>query len=117
MRVQVPPRVQKPCSFKLQGFFISEFGQWVHFYSGYAFSRIEYVLKRGEKELVFVHLGADYLMRNAYSKPRGIVFKTYDQNGFPKMGIQEKYDIAGPLCFAGDYLVKNESLSNPQEGD
>ncbi|MBM3184869.1 MAG: hypothetical protein FJZ67_01095 [Bacteroidetes bacterium] len=96
---------------------ITEFGQWVHFYSGYAFSQIEYVLKRGEKKLVYIHLGADYLLRDAYSKPRGIAFKTYSQNGIPKNGIQKKYDIAGPLCFAGDYLVKNENLSKPQEGD
>jgi diaminopimelate decarboxylase len=96
---------------------ITEFGQWVHFYSGFAYSRIEYVLNRGEKELIFVHLGADYLMRDAYAKPRGVVFKTYCQNGLPKNDIQKKFDIAGPLCFAGDYLVKNENLPNPQEGD
>lgn len=96
---------------------ITEFGQWVYFYTGYAFSQIEYVLKRGEKEIVFIHLGADYLMRDAYSKPRGIVFKTFTQQGLINHSEQKKYDIAGPLCFAGDYLIKNETLHKPEEGN
>lgn len=96
---------------------ITEFGQWCHFYSGYAFSQVEYVLKRGEKEVVFIHLGADYLLRDAYSKPRGISFKTFTRRGTAKHSEQKEYDIAGPLCFAGDYVVKNQLLNQPEDGD
>jgi diaminopimelate decarboxylase len=96
---------------------ITEFGQWCYFFTGYAFSQVEYVLKRGDKNVVFIHLGADYLMRDAYSKPRGLVFQTFSKIGRQKNSEIESFDIAGPLCFAGDYLVKNQPLSNPEEGD
>lgn len=96
---------------------ITEFGQWCYFYTGYAFSQVEYVLKRGEKNIVFIHLGADYLMRDAYSKPRGLIFQTFSAEGAQKNTEIESFDIAGPLCFAGDYLVKNQALNKPEEGD
>lgn len=96
---------------------ITEFGQWCYFYTGYAFSQVEYVLKRGDKNVVFIHLGADYLMRDAYSKPRGLVFQTFSKDGRQKNSGIESFDIAGPLCFAGDYLIKNQPLNKPEEGD
>ena len=96
---------------------ITEFGQWCYFYTGYAFSQVEYVLKRGDKNVVFIHLGADYLMRDAYSKPRGLVFQTYTAEGVQINSEIQSFDIAGPLCFAGDYLVKNQPLNKPEEGD
>lgn len=96
---------------------ITEFGQWCYFYTGYAFSQVEYVLKRGEKNVVFIHLGADYLMRDAYSKPRGITFKIFTATGEEKNSEIKSYDIAGPLCFAGDYIIKDQPLNKPEEGD
>jgi diaminopimelate decarboxylase len=96
---------------------ITEFGQWCYFYTGYALSQIEYVLKRGEKNVVFIHLGADYLMRDAYSKPRGLIFQTYSSEGAEKNSEIQEFDVAGPLCFAGDYLAKNQPLCKPEEGD
>jgi len=96
---------------------ITEFGQWCYFYTGYAFSKIEYVVKRGEKRVIFIHLGADYLMRDTYSKPRGIIFKTYNSFGEKKNTELQSYDIAGPLCFAGDYLMKEQQLNLIGEGD
>ncbi len=96
---------------------ITEFGQWCYFYTGYAYSRIEYSLKRGDKKIIFIHLGADFLMRDAYSKPRGLTFLTFDGNGNLKKSDTSVYDIAGPLCFAGDYISKNQQLQDPTEGD
>lgn len=96
---------------------ITEFGQWCYFYTGYALSQIEFVLKRGEKNVVFIHLGADYLMRDAYTKPRGLIFQTFSLKGEQKNSEIQEFDIAGPLCFAGDYLAKNQPLCTPQEGD
>jgi diaminopimelate decarboxylase len=96
---------------------ITEFGQWCYFYTGYAFSQVEYVVKRGDKDVVFIHVGADYLMRDAYSKPRGISFKTFTYQGEEKSSEINTYDVAGPLCFAGDYLCKNQVLNSPNEGD
>lgn len=96
---------------------ITEFGQWCYFYTGYAFSRVEYTLIRGEKKVLFIHLGADYLMRDAYVKPRGVSFLTFSNNGVLKTTKASHYDIAGPLCFAGDYVTKNQLLQGPEEGD
>jgi diaminopimelate decarboxylase len=96
---------------------ITEFGQWCYFYTGYAFSQVEYVVKRGDKDVVFIHVGADYLMRDAYSKPRGISFKVFSHEGDEKSSEINTYDIAGPLCFAGDYLIKDQPLNSPKEGD
>ena len=72
---------------------------------------------RGKKQLAFVHLGADYFMRDAYVKPRGIEFICLDKEGKVNDGEKHTTDIAGPLCFAGDYLVKNIPLSSLSEGD
>jgi diaminopimelate decarboxylase len=96
---------------------ITEFGQWCYFYTGYAFSQVEYVLKRGEKNVIFIHLGADYLMRDAYSKPRGITFKIFTAIGEEKNSEIKSYDVAGPLCFAGDFIIKDQPLNKPVEGD
>jgi diaminopimelate decarboxylase len=96
---------------------ITEFGQWCYFHTGYAFSQVEYTLKRGEKNIAFIHLGADYLMRDAYSRPRGITYKTYTNIGQEKNSEIQTFDLAGPLCFAGDYLAKDLSLNTPTEGD
>jgi diaminopimelate decarboxylase len=96
---------------------ITEFGQWCYFYTGYAYSRVEYSLIRGDKKIIFIHLGADFLMRDAYSKPRGLSFLTFDIKGELKTTTSSLFDIAGPLCFAGDYVTKNQLLQDPEEGD
>ena len=95
----------------------TEFGQWCYFYTGYAISKVEYSLKKGEKNVAFIHLGADFLMRDAYTKPRGLDFIILDDKLNRKHKEEIPYDIAGPLCFAGDYLIKNQNLPRLDEGD
>jgi diaminopimelate decarboxylase len=93
---------------------ITEFGQWSYFYTGYAFSQVEYAVQRGSTRVAYVHLGADFLLRDAYVKPRGIVFEVLGEAmSRPKVPT----DIAGPLCFAGDYLQKGVELPQLEEGD
>ena len=53
---------------------VTEFGQWTHFHSGYALSDVEYVLERGSRQVAYLHLGADFLLRDAYVRPRGIAW-------------------------------------------
>ena len=96
---------------------VTEFGQWCHFYGGYALSVVEYVLQRGEKQLIYVHLGADFLMRDAYVKPRGIEFIPLNKDFNVNENIVLTTDIAGPLCFAGDYVQKEVKLPQLNEGD
>jgi diaminopimelate decarboxylase len=95
---------------------VTEFGQWTHFHSGYALSDVEYVLQRGSRQVAYLHLGADFLLRDAYVRPRGIVWlPTRSGSALPSGAVPT--DLAGPLCFAGDYLEKGLELPALQEGD
>ena len=90
--------VFKGCSFKL----VTEFGQWVHAEAGFALSRIEYKL---EPNRLFIHLGADFFMRDAYTTPRSFPLSIWNSSGKEYRGEKAAFDLAGPLCFAGDYLA------------
>ncbi len=96
---------------------ITEFGQWNYFYTGYAVSKIEYSILKGDKYITYIHIGADFLLRDSYVKPRGILFAVLDSNAKSKTSEKVIHDIAGPLCFAGDYLAKNINLPRVEEGD
>ena len=56
-------------------------------------------------------------MRDAYVKPRGIEFLPLDRNYERLENGDQLTDIAGPLCFAGDYLQKDTNLNQLNEGD
>ena len=97
---------------------ITEFGQWCHTNSGFIFSEIEYTFKRGEKQIAFIHLGADYFMRDAYTKARDFELIALNSKGEENNSEEEYlYDIAGPLCFAGDYVLKAIKLPMLKEHD
>ena len=85
----------------------TEFGQWVHAEAGLAISKIEYVL---EKSRVYIHLGADFFMRDAYGDARSFPMQVWDEHGQEVEGVMQRFDIAGPLCFAGDYLAHGQIL-------
>lgn len=86
---------------------VTEFGQWVHAEAGFALSRIEYVL---DASRIFIHLGADFFMRDAYTKARPFELEVWSDEGRPIEGEKGTFDIAGPLCFAGDYLAHGAVL-------
>ena len=86
---------------------VTEFGQWVHAEAGFALSRVEYVL---DESRIFIHLGADFFMRDAYTKARPFALEVWDEEGHPVEGEKGAFDIAGPLCFAGDYLAHGAAL-------
>lgn len=98
-------------SFKL----VTEFGQWVHASAGFALSAIEYVI---HPDRIFVHLGADFFMRDAYTTARPFPLAVISSRGEWRGGQQRPFDIAGPLCFAGDYLAHKKNLPGDlQESD
>jgi diaminopimelate decarboxylase len=86
---------------------LTEFGQWVHAEAGLAVSKIEYVL---DKSRVFIHLGADFFMRDAYGVTRSFPMHVWNEHGQEVKGVMQPFDIAGPLCFAGDYLAHGAQL-------
>ncbi|MEY2962897.1 MAG: hypothetical protein RL754_158 [Bacteroidota bacterium] len=94
---------------------VTEFGQWVHAEAGFALSTIEYVIAPNR---LFIHLGADFFMRDAYTKARNFPLSIWKPTGVRVEGEEMPFDIAGPLCFAGDYLANGAQLpADVQEGD
>lgn len=94
----------------------TEFGQWTHRAAGYALTRVEYV-GDGPVPNIFVHLGADLFTRHVYAPAAPLVFKVLNPDGTEKTGLIQSYNVAGPLCFAGDYLARNIELPKINEGD
>lgn len=93
---------------------VTEFGQWVQAEAGFALSAIEYVLAPNK---LFIHLGADFFMRDAYTKARSFPMTVWNGDATQVQGMDKAYDIAGPLCFAGDYLAHGTQLPEElQEG-
>lgn len=94
----------------------TEFGQWTHRAAGYALTRVEYV---GDESVpnIFVHLGADLFTRHVYAPASPLVFIVLNPDGSEKTGLNQNYNVAGPLCFAGDYLARNIELPTINEGD
>lgn len=94
----------------------TEFGQWTHRAAGYALTKVEYV-GDGSVPNIFVHLGADLFTRHVYAPAAPLVFTVLNPDGSEKTGSHQIYNIAGPLCFAGDYLARNIELPTIHEGD
>ena len=94
----------------------TEFGQWTHRACGYALTRVEYV-GEGAVPNIFVHLGADLFTRHVYVPSTSLNFQVLNSDGSEKNGTNQTYNVAGPLCFAGDYLARNIKLPTIKEGD
>jgi diaminopimelate decarboxylase len=97
---------------------ITEYGAYVHKHNSFAVSRIEYVLESELKDIAhtaFIHLGADLFLRKVYSS-LPIHYPCFIM-GKAEVSSEEKYNIAGPLCFAGDYLYYDLLLPKLAEGD
>lgn len=100
----------------------TEFGQWVHSGAGWAATRVESVEQRGVPT-AFVHLGADYFMRDVYGATGapGYGFAVVRPDGrietAEDTATTSAYDLVGPLCFAGDVLARDLVLPPLAEGD
>lgn len=87
-----------------------------HRAAGYALTRVEYV-GEGTVPNIFIHVGADLFTRHVYASAEPVVFKVLDSDGNEKTGLKHAYNLAGPLCFAGDYLARGIELPTVHEGD
>lgn len=103
---------------------ITEFGRFVHTDNAFFVSNIEYILPGGtdHPETAIIHVGADMFLRQAYSAVKtDYPISVLHHNGTlneqqTKNGLVE-YDIAGPLCFSGDYLFRDRKLPSLSSGD
>ena len=91
---------------------MTEFGRSLLLKAGTTLSKIEYV-KHWLKEntpILLTHVGANQFYTEVYwPEKRRHRFDLADCEGKQKVGGKILFDIAGPLCFQGDYLAKQVS--------
>lgn len=96
----------------------TEFGRWVFANQAFAASRVEYVKEQPGFRTAVVHLGADMFLRPCYVPEtwrHEIVAAGPD--GSLKSGPHGPWNVAGPLCFSGDFPAKSRQLPDVSPGD
>lgn len=98
---------------------ITEFGRYIHANTGFTVSRVEYVKRERNINILMAHVGADLMIRKCYHPADWHHQITLtDPNGNLKSGTDaNKYMIAGPLCFSGDIIEQNLALPPAGSGD
>ncbi|MBC8314409.1 MAG: diaminopimelate decarboxylase [Bacteroidales bacterium] len=98
---------------------ITEFGRWVFVNSGFTISRVEYVKRDPGINTAMIHVGADLFVRECLNPTDWMhEYSVLDKEGNLKEGKDEHpYNLAGPLCFAGDIVAKHVILPKVEEGD
>ena len=111
-------RLQCPLLFSGSYRIITEFGRWVHANAGWSVARVEYTKRSGDLNTAVCHLGADLFIRECYAssewKHRITVL---DYEGRLKTNCLLRYNVAGPLCFAGDIIARDVMLPEIEQGD
>lgn len=98
---------------------ITEFGRWTYTNSGWTVSRVEYVKHDPSVKTAMIHVGADLFVRECLN-PRDWQheYTVFDRSGNLKPGVDPvPYNLAGPLCFSGDFVAKDLLLPEIEEGD
>jgi diaminopimelate decarboxylase len=99
---------------------VTEFGRSLHASCGWVASKIEYRVESSDgTPTLLVHVGADMFVRKAYRPDDWHHdISVCDSKGNLRTGTMRTFRVAGPLCFAGDYLDRSVSLPNDAtEGD
>lgn len=99
---------------------VTEFGRSVHASCGWVATKVEYVSDPFDDiPTVFVHVGADMFLRKAYRPDDWHHdISVCDQSGRLRTGEGKIYQLAGPLCFAGDFIDRHVYLPRDiREGD
>lgn len=94
---------------------ITEFGQYVHTHNSWLYSEIADILSHTEPTTLILHQGANMFVRQAYTE-QVPPFKYYVA-GREYAQRNAIYDLAGPLCFSGDYIAKGVSLPEVKMDD
>ncbi|QPH56014.1 diaminopimelate decarboxylase [Pontivivens ytuae] len=98
---------------------ITEFGRHVHTNAGWMVSRVEYVKSATSPKTAIIHVGADMFLRECYRPDDWyhdiIALDSYGSEKDHSSG--DVYNIAGPLCFAGDIVGYDRKLPRLVEGD
>jgi len=96
----------------------TEFGRWFFANQGFAASRVEYVKEQPGERTVVIHLGADMFLRTCYvPEIWRHELAVAGPDGTLKEGPESLWNVAGPLCFSGDFLAKSRPLPDMAPGD
>ncbi|GFK95010.1 Diaminopimelate decarboxylase [Fundidesulfovibrio magnetotacticus] len=96
----------------------TEFGRWMFAGQGFAAARVEYVKEQAGQRTAVVHLGADMFLRPCYLPDTWRhELAVAAPDGTPKQGSRSPWNVAGPLCFAGDFLARGRELPDMAPGD
>jgi len=99
---------------------VTEFGRSLFLKAGTSLTRVEYVKDwvPGQNPILLTHLGTNQFTRCAYLphiwRHR---FSICTPEGNFKEGDNVLVDLAGPMCFQGDYLAKEVDLPKAAAGD
>lgn len=97
---------------------ITEYGKFVHKYNCFAASKIEYVVdgdRPRDTGTAYIHLGADLFLRKVYAQLN--IQYPYSLLQANDSTEKRRYNIAGPLCFAGDFIFYDLELPKLEEND
>jgi len=97
---------------------LTENGRSILANCAWAISRIEYIKPHQDKLTATIHFGADFMMRPVYA-PNDWQHDYLILNEHAEISHANKIElsIAGPLCFSGDYLTKNQLMTTPKNED
>jgi len=99
----------------------TEFGRAIIAKNGFILTRVEYTKSTGNRHIATTHAGAQLLTRTAYSPDSWPLRVTgFTADGIMKTAANDKTvatDIAGPCCFAGDLVCRNQLLPELQQDD
>ncbi len=112
-------RERCPALFAPEVVVVTEFGRALHAGCGWVAAKVEYVIEHDSGATLIVHVGADMFVRKAYNPADWHHdISVCDSKGQLRTGPEREFSVAGPLCFAGDYLNRSVSLPvNVSEGD
>jgi diaminopimelate decarboxylase len=97
---------------------MTEFGRSLMARTAIALTRVEYVRPLAQSNQVFIHLGADFLLRKAYQPHYWHhELDVYSPKGELKSGNLRPAQIVGPLCFSGDVIEQEVLLPEIEVGD
>lgn len=97
---------------------ITEFGRYIYGNAGWAITQVEYIKENTAGFTLICHAGADLFVRECYNPgdwPHRI--SVLDEAGRLRSNSKVTTSVAGPLCFGGDYIARNQMLQKASPGD
>jgi len=96
---------------------ITEFGRSIFTKRGISVSKIETVKDWGEKRVAMAHFGSNQFIREVYTDIMFHNMTILQSDGSENKNEWLEQDVAGPLCFQGDYVTKDRLLPKINSGD